>query len=571
MTAETSTAPVLVNVQINGVWHQFPKGTRLIEACEQAGSYIPRYCYHKKLSAPGNCRMCLIEMGLPKMGPDRKPALDEEGKPVINWMPRPQISCAQDVSEGMGVRTDSPLAQECRKGVMEFLLINHPLDCPICDQAGECKLQEYSVEYGQAQSRFVEPNFWRDPVSGNGFQIQVEIPQNRVRSIEDLKGLRLSSEGHQALLRDVADVRFGTTMGEVDRYNMQRVVSLTANLHGEYLGDGAKQIQLALRRVGNPPRGITVAVRGQIPPLEETISGLRIGLLLSILVIFLLLTFNFQSLRLALTILLTVPAVLCGVLMWSLYRAPAVNVGFAAGMDADAVRRRLWNVTMNGQYPGSGSAAWFDFISASRHWDLEPYFDVDGGRALALEDVDEHLQLLGVRVDVDDLAVEVGERAGRHLDRLAERELGLRLRGRGARGACGVQDAVDLDLRQRHGLRARADEAGHAGCAFHDRPCLVAEIHVDEHVARKHALLDLHLLSVLRLDHLLGRHDDAPEAGLLVHRDDAVLEVGLDLVLVARIRVDHIPVEHRNLTAPEGRRGRRDGESGRRPIGRRRR
>jgi NADH-quinone oxidoreductase subunit G len=146
----------MVNVQINGVWHEFPKGTRVIEACEKAGSYVPRYCYHKKLSSPGNCRMCLIEMGLPKMGPDRKPELGADGKPLINWMPRPQISCAQDVSEGMGIRTDSPLAEECRKGVMEFLLINHPLDCPICDQAGECRLQEFSVEYGRADSRFLE-------------------------------------------------------------------------------------------------------------------------------------------------------------------------------------------------------------------------------------------------------------------------------------------------------------------------------------------------------------------------------------------------------------------------------
>ena len=156
MSEQVLAPPQLVNVQINGAWHQFPKGTRLIEACEQAGSYVPRYCYHKKLSSPGNCRMCLIEMGLPKIGPDRRPELGDDGKPVINWMPRPQISCAQDVSEGLGVRTDSPLAQECRKGVMEFLLINHPLDCPICDQAGECRLQEFSVEYGNAESRFLE-------------------------------------------------------------------------------------------------------------------------------------------------------------------------------------------------------------------------------------------------------------------------------------------------------------------------------------------------------------------------------------------------------------------------------
>ena len=157
MSAEAASAPPqLINVQIDGVWHQFPKGTRLIEACEQAGSYVPRYCYHKKLSSPGNCRMCLIEMGMPKMGADRKPVLGPDGKPEISWMPRPQICCATDVSEGQGVRTKSPLVEECRRGVMEFLLINHPLDCPICDQAGECRLQEFSVEYGRQDSRFFE-------------------------------------------------------------------------------------------------------------------------------------------------------------------------------------------------------------------------------------------------------------------------------------------------------------------------------------------------------------------------------------------------------------------------------
>src|ERR1700693_546234 len=154
--SERATPPPMFNVQIDGVWRQFPKGTRVIEACEQAGSYVPRYCYHKKLSSPGNCRMCLIEMGMPRMGPDRKPELGADGKPLINWMPRPQICCAQDVAEGMGVRTNSPLAEECRRGVMEFLLINHPLDCPICDQAGECRLQEFSVEYGNATSRFLD-------------------------------------------------------------------------------------------------------------------------------------------------------------------------------------------------------------------------------------------------------------------------------------------------------------------------------------------------------------------------------------------------------------------------------
>jgi NADH-quinone oxidoreductase subunit G len=154
MTNESSVP--LFNVQIDGVWRQFPKGTRVIEACEQAGSYVPRYCYHKKLSSPGNCRMCLIEMGFPRLGPDRKPELGGDGKPIINWIPRPQISCAQDVSDGMAVRTNSPLVKECQRGVMAFLLINHPLDCPICDQAGECRLQEFSVDYGTSKSRFLE-------------------------------------------------------------------------------------------------------------------------------------------------------------------------------------------------------------------------------------------------------------------------------------------------------------------------------------------------------------------------------------------------------------------------------
>ena len=156
-TEATTPQPVeLVNVQIDGVWHQFPKGTRVIEACSQAGKFIPRYCYHPKLTSPGNCRMCMVQLGMPKMGADRQPELGPDGKPLHNWIPRPQISCAQDVSEGLGVRTDSQLVLDARKGVLEFLLINHPLDCPICDQAGECRLQEFAVDYGPAQSRFLE-------------------------------------------------------------------------------------------------------------------------------------------------------------------------------------------------------------------------------------------------------------------------------------------------------------------------------------------------------------------------------------------------------------------------------
>lgn len=146
----------MINVQVDGEWKQFPKGTRLIEACMKSGHFIPHYCYHPKLSSPGNCRMCLVEMGMPKMTPDRQPIIGEDGRPEINWSPRPAISCATDIGEGMAVRTNSPMVEECRKGVMEFLLINHPLDCPICDQAGECRLQEFSQEYGKGESRFLD-------------------------------------------------------------------------------------------------------------------------------------------------------------------------------------------------------------------------------------------------------------------------------------------------------------------------------------------------------------------------------------------------------------------------------
>lgn len=147
----------MVNVQIDGVWHQFPRGTRMIEACKQVQVEVPHYCYHPKLSAPGNCRMCLVQMGMPpRPAPGQEPQRDEQGYEPIGWMPRPVIACANTVSENMGIRTTGELVEKCREGVMEFLLINHPLDCPICDQAGECRLQEFSVEHGRGVSRFVD-------------------------------------------------------------------------------------------------------------------------------------------------------------------------------------------------------------------------------------------------------------------------------------------------------------------------------------------------------------------------------------------------------------------------------
>jgi NADH-quinone oxidoreductase subunit G len=147
----------MVTIHVDGRAAEVPAGLNLVDAVELAGKEIPHYCYHPKLSVPGNCRMCLIEMGTP--GRDRatgEALLNEDGSPKIMWVPKPVIGCATKVSPGMHVRTDSELVKSCREGVMEFLLVNHPLDCPICDQAGECRLQEFATDYGRGHSRFIE-------------------------------------------------------------------------------------------------------------------------------------------------------------------------------------------------------------------------------------------------------------------------------------------------------------------------------------------------------------------------------------------------------------------------------
>ncbi|MCX6912423.1 MAG: molybdopterin-dependent oxidoreductase [Verrucomicrobia bacterium] len=133
-----------------------PVPTTMIQACFAAGAMVPHYCYHPKLPVAGNCRMCLVEFGTPAVGPDRKPILNPDGTTKVAKSPRPAIACATPLTPGMEIYTDTPAVKQMREGVLEFLLINHPLDCPICDQAGECRLQEYSVDYGQSASRFVE-------------------------------------------------------------------------------------------------------------------------------------------------------------------------------------------------------------------------------------------------------------------------------------------------------------------------------------------------------------------------------------------------------------------------------
>ncbi|HUE78100.1 MAG TPA: NADH-quinone oxidoreductase subunit NuoG [Sphingomicrobium sp.] len=123
-------------VTVDGIELEVPQGVTVLQACELAGKEIPRFCYHERLSIAGNCRMCLVEVA---PGP-----------------PKPQASCALPAADGQTIRTDTAMVKKAREGVMEFLLINHPLDCPICDQGGECDLQDQAMAYGRSFSRFEE-------------------------------------------------------------------------------------------------------------------------------------------------------------------------------------------------------------------------------------------------------------------------------------------------------------------------------------------------------------------------------------------------------------------------------
>src|SRR3954468_6222211 len=123
-------------VKVDGVEIEVPQGATVLQACELAGKEVPRFCYHERLSIAGNCRMCLVEV---KPGP-----------------PKPQASCALPAADNQEIFTQTPMVKKAREGVMEFLLINHPLDCPICDQGGECDLQDQAIAYGRGHSRFHE-------------------------------------------------------------------------------------------------------------------------------------------------------------------------------------------------------------------------------------------------------------------------------------------------------------------------------------------------------------------------------------------------------------------------------
>ncbi|HKF54887.1 MAG TPA: efflux RND transporter permease subunit [Blastocatellia bacterium] len=184
-----------------------------------------------------------------------------------------------------------------------------------------------SLAAATSSSRFIQPKYWRDPTSGTAYQVQVEIPQSRMSSIEDLDSVpAVPGGGAGPLIGDVADLSYGTMPGEYDRYNQQRMVTVTANVSNRDLGRVSSELAVAIARAGEVPRGVQVNIRGQIPPMNQTLFGLEVGLGLAIAVILLLLTANFQSFKLPLVVLSSVPAVILGVTIALLVTGTTLNV-----------------------------------------------------------------------------------------------------------------------------------------------------------------------------------------------------------------------------------------------------
>lgn len=146
----------MVNIYIDDIKYSVQEGLNIIQAAQSVGIDVPHFCWHPELSVSGNCRMCLVETGMHAKNPDGSFAFDENGEPKIVYMPKLSIACGTKVSEGMRIRVNSQKVIDTQEAVMEFILINHPLDCPICDEAGQCRLQEYSFTKGNGISRFIE-------------------------------------------------------------------------------------------------------------------------------------------------------------------------------------------------------------------------------------------------------------------------------------------------------------------------------------------------------------------------------------------------------------------------------
>ncbi len=217
------------------------------------------------------------------------------------------------------------------------LQVDEPLDYPSLnvdvdrERAGQMGIT--AQEVGQAfvsatsSSRFVRPNYWADAKTGVAYQLQVQVPPSEITSIDNVEHIPVTpgSAAHP-LLGDVARISYGTIVGEYHRLNGQRMVTLTANIEGQDLGHIANDVQAAIARAGKPPQATTVQVRGQIQPMRDTLANLGVGLLVAVLVIYLLLAANFQSVRLPVVVISTVPAVICGVILMLLVTGTTLNI-----------------------------------------------------------------------------------------------------------------------------------------------------------------------------------------------------------------------------------------------------
>jgi multidrug efflux pump subunit AcrB len=235
----------------------------------------------------------------------------------------PSLAADQQFAEKIKVELDKlPFLRD-----LQFL---QPKDYPTMeltidrDRAGQYGLTTADVTRSlvtaTSSSRFIEPNYWRDPASGNAFQVQVEIPPHRVA----LADMPLGNP--QPLVSDIVSMKPGQTFGVVERFNGQKLISLAANLEGITLGRAQPLIEAAVKKAGEPPRGVTVQIRGQIPALNETMKGLETGLLLALGSIFLLLAGFFQSFRLSLAVLLMAPAIVCGSVLALAVTGTTLNV-----------------------------------------------------------------------------------------------------------------------------------------------------------------------------------------------------------------------------------------------------
>ncbi len=189
-----------------------------------------------------------------------------------------------------------------------------------------------SMVTSTSSSRFTEKNLWMDPKSGLGYQVQVQLPENQIKSIDDVSNLPLGSNNGRPILADVASVYQTTAPGEYDREGPNRLVSVTANLHDADLGAATDQVAAAVERAGTPPRGVVVNIKGQVKLLTETLDSLQGGLLVAIVVIFLLLSANYQSFKVSVAVLSSIPAVIAGSLLLLLIAGSTLNLQSYMGM-----------------------------------------------------------------------------------------------------------------------------------------------------------------------------------------------------------------------------------------------